>query len=84
MHIKYAAFTLNRLGHNGQKGFPSSRLFPVSASAKKINKNVSFEWKFFLIIQIKSSRGRWEEQWEEARCSKSWSSTSVIAQATVE
>lgn len=58
-------------------------VFPESANAPWCTK-VAFESDFFVIIQIKSSRGRREEQSEEARCCKSCSSTSVIAQATVE
>lgn len=58
-------------------------VFPESANAQWCTK-VAFESKFLVIIQIKSSQGRREEQSEEARCCKSRSSTSVIAQATVE
>lgn len=54
-------------------------MFPEFASAQWCTE-VAFESKFAVIIQIKSSQGRREEQSEEeAHCCKSRSSTSVIA-----
>lgn len=58
-------------------------VFPESANTQWCTK-VAFELKCLVIIQIKSTQGRREEQSEEACCCKSWSPTSVIAWAIVE